>query len=100
MVFAVSSYLEELAKNIIVDKEIKELINREDRDFRICTSCSGPVLIPTDFVPPKSNDIKIHIGEHILFLSLIQARFTRRIHKSLVDQYYWILEKGLDCQVD
>jgi hypothetical protein len=95
-----SSYLEAVARNIIVDKEIKELINREKRDFRVCTSCCGPVLVPTDLVSPKTSDVVIQIGEHSLFVSLNQALYMRRMHKSLLDQYLLITENGLECNVD
>ncbi|MCD4845496.1 MAG: hypothetical protein K8R25_13525 [Methanosarcinales archaeon] len=87
MVNNISSYSDAVAQSIIVDKEIKEYINKHDRDFRICTSCRGPVLMPIDIIPSKPGDIKVKIGDNTLFMSLFQAEFTRRIHKSLLTDY-------------
>ncbi|MBE0522947.1 MAG: hypothetical protein IBX40_01205 [Methanosarcinales archaeon] len=95
-----SSYREAVAKSLIIDDEIKELIKKEDRDFRICTSCSGPLLIPTDIVPSKPSDLEVEIGDNSLFISFNQARYTHRFHKSLLDQYYWVMEMGLECDID
>ncbi|MDF1557756.1 MAG: hypothetical protein P1P80_06205 [ANME-2 cluster archaeon] len=95
------SYLEAVARSFIVDDEVKEFINREDRDFRICTSCSGPVIVPTDLVPAKPTDVEVKVGENSLFVSIIQSRFTRRIHSSILDQYHWMMESNLDsCELD
>lgn len=95
-----SSYREAVAESIIVDEEIKELIKKENRDFRVCTSCSGPLLIPTDIVPSKPSDLEVEIGDNSLFISFNQAIYTRRFHKSLLDQYYWVIEKDLECDIE
>lgn len=95
-----SSYREAVSKSFIVDQEIKDHITKEDRDFRICTTCSGPVLIPVDIVPSKPGDIEIKIGDNSLFISLVQARFTRRVHKSLLDHQYWMWEDQSNCDLD
>lgn len=95
-----SSYREALAKNFIVDNEVKDFINREDRDFRVCTSCSGPVLVPLDMAPAKTSDIEIKVGDNTLFVSIVMAQYTRRIHKSMLDQYMWFLENGQGCGLD
>lgn len=96
-----SSYREAVAKSLIIDDEIKELVTKEGRDFRVCTSCSGPLLIPTDMVPSKPSDLEVEIGDNSLFISFNQARYTHRIHKSLIDQYYWVMEtNGPECDID
>ena len=87
MVKIISSYSDAVAKSIIVDAQVKEYINKEDRDFRICTTCKGPLLVPTDIISSKPDDIKVRIGENFLFLSLFQAQYTRRIHKSLITDH-------------
>lgn len=84
---SMSSYSDAVAESIIVDKEIREFINNHDRDFRLCTTCRGPVLVPIDTIPSKPDDIKIKIGDNTLFMSLFQAEYTRRIHKSLLTEY-------------
>lgn len=95
-----SSYREAVAKNFIVDDEVKNFINREDRDFRVCTSCSGPVLVPLDMARAKSSDIEIQVGDNTLFVSIVMARYTRRIDRSMLDQYMWFLENGQGCELD
>ena len=37
--------------------EVIEYINKRDCDFRICTSCGGPILLPTRIKPPKKTDL-------------------------------------------
>ena len=95
------SYREAVAKSFIVDDEVKEFITQEDRDFRICTSCGGPVLAPTDLVPAKPTDVEVKVGENSLFVSIIQARFTRRIHSSMLDQDHYMMSADLSrCVLD
>ncbi len=89
-----------MAKNFIIDDEVKDFINKEDRDFRICTSCSGPVLVPLDMARAKSSDIEIKVGDNTLFVSIVMAQYIRRIHKSILDQYMWFLENGQSCELD
>ena len=98
--FFLSSYREAVARNFIVDDEVKDFINREDRDFRVCTSCSGPVLVPVDLARVKTSDIEIKIGDNTLFVSIVMARYTRRIHRSMLDQYMWLMENGPGCELD
>lgn len=95
-----STYREAVAQNLIIDDEIRKLITREGRDFRVCTSCSGPLLIPTDVMPSKSSDIQIEIGDNSLFVSMNIIRYTRRIHRSLLDQYHWVMENSIQCDPD
>jgi len=52
-------------------------------------------------VPSKPSDLEVEIGENSLFISFNQARYTHRIHKSLIDQYYWVMEtNGPECDID
>ena len=64
---------------IAVDDEVKNLIISEGRDYRICTACTGPALVPTTVKGPKTSDIKVPIGNNTLYISLVQARYVRRI---------------------
>lgn len=64
---------------IAVDDDVKRLIISEGRDYRICTSCTGPALVPTTVKVPKESDIKIPVGNNILYISLVQARYIRRV---------------------
>jgi len=66
-------------KQIEVDPEVVELINRSGQDFRVCTDCSGPVLLPIEYKSPKSSDIKILVGKNVLYISRLQARYINRV---------------------
>ncbi|MCL1979035.1 MAG: hypothetical protein FWG60_02625 [Methanomassiliicoccaceae archaeon] len=70
--------------DIIVDDDVKELIMSEGRDYRISTSCTGPALVPTTVKRPKESDIKIPVGNNTLFISIVQARYVRRITKDML----------------
>ncbi|MCL2032330.1 MAG: hypothetical protein FWG96_03560 [Methanomassiliicoccaceae archaeon] len=51
----------------------------ERRDYRICTSCTGPALVPTTVKMPKESDIRIPVGNNTLYVSRVQARYINRI---------------------
>jgi len=67
------------AMDIIVDDAVKEMILSEKKDFRVCTACSGPALVPITVKAPKSSDIKIPIGDNILYISAVQASYIKRV---------------------
>jgi len=69
---------------IPVDDDVKKLIMSEGRDYRVCTSCTGPALVPTTVKSPKPSDIKIPIGNNTLFISLVQARYIRKVTFDMV----------------
>jgi len=64
---------------IPVEDDVKKLIISEGRDYRVCTSCTGPALVPTTVKRPKESDIKIPIGKNTLYVSLVQARYIRKV---------------------
>ena len=64
---------------ITVDDDVRRLIMSEGRDYRICTSCTGPALVPTTVKGPKTSDIKIPIGDNTLYISIVQSRYIRRV---------------------
>jgi len=64
---------------IAVDNDVKKLIMSEGRDYRVCTACTGPALVPTTVKMPKESDIRIPIGNNTLFISRVQARYISRI---------------------
>ena len=68
----------------IIDSDVESLILKSKKDFRLCTTCGGPLLVPTELKPSKPSDIRIKIGDSILYVSKIQARFTRRIDKFML----------------
>ncbi len=69
---------------VIVTPEVIEYINRRNCDFRICTSCGGPVLLPVRIKPPKRSDLLLKAGDHTIYISIHQARFLHSIHMEMV----------------
>lgn len=64
---------------IIVDDDVRELIMSEGRDYRICTSCTGPALVPITVKTFKDSDIVIPVGKNRLYISIVQARYINRV---------------------
>ncbi len=61
--------------DIKVDDDVKKMIMSEGRDYRVCTACMGPALVPTTVKGPKDSDIKIPIGDNTLYISRVQAMY-------------------------
>ena len=51
---------------IHVTDEVLEYINKRKCDFRICTSCGGPILLPITMKPPKANDFQVRAGDYTI----------------------------------
>ena len=64
--------------------DVIEYINKRDCDFRICTSCGGPILLPTRIKPPKKTDLLLRAGNHMIYVSVHQARFLHSIHMEMI----------------
>ena len=73
--------------HIKVSEEVKEYVLEKKRNFRICTSCGGPILLSTSVKPPKSTDIEIYVGDYIIYISMYQARFMDSINMDMVPKY-------------
>lgn len=73
--------------DIVVSDDVKSYILRKNTDFRVCTSCGGPVLLSTTVKPPKPSDYEIYIGENIIYVSMYQARYLDRIDMDMVPAY-------------
>jgi hypothetical protein len=71
-------------KSIEVDKEVVDFLKDQDEDFRISTSCYGPILIPVSMKSPKESDIQVKCGDRVLFISRVQASYINRIDKSML----------------
>lgn len=80
---------------IMVDPKVIEFVKSSGEDYRVSTSCSGPIIIPTSVKPPKDNDLRVKCGEHTLFISRVQARYINRITLDMV----YDPEKGLSCSM-
>jgi len=73
--------------DIVVSDDVKSYIIQRNIDFRVCTSCGGPVLLSTTVKPPKPSDYEIYIGDNIIYVSIYQARYLDRIDIDMVPAY-------------
>ncbi len=73
-------------QRITVDQEVIDFILRNKRDYRVSTSCSGPVIVPTSVKPPKDTDLKVKVGENTLYISRVQARYIDRVTPDMLDE--------------
>ena len=71
-------------KEFQISESIIKLIKNQKRDYRVCTSCGGAILLPTAIKRPKPNDIKIPVGENYLYVSATQARYIDVIDDSML----------------
>ncbi len=69
---------------ITIVPEVIAYINQRDCDFRICTSCGGPILLPVRVKSPKKTDLLLKAGNHTIYVSIHQARFLNRIHMDMI----------------
>ncbi len=61
---------------IEVDEGVIKMIESEGQDYRVCTACMGPALVPVSVKKPKETDIKIAVGNHTLYVSRLQAQYV------------------------
>lgn len=76
-----------LPEDITVNEDVAEYIERRGCDFRICTSCGGPILLPISMKPPKSTDLKVRSGNHTIYISIHQARYLHSIHRGMLPAF-------------
>ncbi len=76
-------------KQFLISEEVVNYIKEQKRDYRVCTSCGGPILLPIAIKKPKPNDIKVPVGEHILYISAVQARYIDVIDDSMLMTYLY-----------
>ncbi len=69
---------------IPIDDDVRQYINSQGCDFRICTACMGPALVPVSVKPPKSTDIQIPVGGQTLYISRVQARYIDRVSMDML----------------
>ena len=73
--------------NIVVSDDVKSYILQRNIDFRVCTTCGGPVLLATVVKPPKPSDLEIYVGDNIIYVSMYQARYLDRIDMEMITAY-------------
>ncbi len=71
-------------KDIRVAEEVIEYIKNSKRDYRVSTSCYGPVIVPIQVKPPKDTDLKIKVGPQTLYISQVQARYIDIITMDMI----------------
>jgi hypothetical protein len=69
---------------VTIVPEVIEYIKKRDCDFRICTSCGGPILLPIRIKPPKKTDLLLRAGNHMIYVSVHQSRFLHNIRMDMV----------------
>lgn len=69
---------------IQVDDDVKQYIQSRGCDFRVCTACMGPALVPTRVKAPKESDLKIPIGDHTLYISRVQLMYIDRVSMDML----------------
>ncbi|HOB17799.1 MAG TPA: hypothetical protein PKK74_03790 [Candidatus Methanoculleus thermohydrogenotrophicum] len=75
-------------RSIYVTDDVRSYILKRKRDFRLSTACSGPVLLPASFKPPKVTDLQIPIGDYTIYVSKYQARHINSIHRGMIPIFF------------
>lgn len=68
-----------MESNIVVSDDVRKMIEDSGQDYRISTACRGSVMVPVSIKPPKDTDIRIPVGNNILYISRVQARYIRTV---------------------
>ena len=69
---------------IIVDDDVKQMIIDAKQDYRVCTACRGPVLVPISIKPPKASDVIIPVGDQKIYVSRVQADYVDQISMDML----------------
>jgi hypothetical protein len=83
-------------KDIEIDDDIVEFIKQQGMDYRVSTTCSGAMILPTSYKPPKPSDLRVDVNGHRLYISRVQAQYINKIDKTMLTKLdYSKLEKYL-----
>lgn len=69
---------------ITVDEDVKNLIIKAKQDYRVCTACRGPALVPITVKKPKDTDLRIPVGKQTLFISIVQSMYINRVSMDML----------------
>lgn len=69
---------------ITVANDVISYMDERGGDFRVSTSCSGPMLMPVRVKPAKTSDIPIRAGEHLIYISRYQIQWISEITMRMV----------------
>ncbi|MCD1293975.1 hypothetical protein CUJ83_03060 [Methanocella sp. CWC-04] len=76
-------------KQFRISDSVLNYIKEQKRDYRVCTSCGGAILLPTAIKRPKPSDIKIPVGDNYLYVSAMQAKYIDIIDDSMLVSYLY-----------
>ncbi len=76
------------SQGIYVTEDVRAYVLQRKRDFRVSTSCSGPILLPVSVKPPKATDLQVPIGDYTVYISKYQARYIDSIHRGMIPIFY------------
>lgn len=76
-------------KEFHITEGIINFIKEQKRDYRVCTSCGGAILLPIAIKRPKPNDIKVPVGDNTLYISATQAKYIDTIDESMLMTYLY-----------
>ncbi|MDI3506468.1 MAG: hypothetical protein PWQ69_448 [Methanomicrobiaceae archaeon] len=76
------------SQGIYITEDVRSYILRRKHDFRVSTSCGGPILLPVSVKPPKATDLQIQVGDHTVYVSKYQARYLDCIHRGMIPIFY------------
>lgn len=77
----------DLSPGITLTEEVQKYLGEQPCDYRICTSCGGPLLLPVSVKRPKPSDIRIPVGRRTLYISRYQAPFLDLIDADIIPRY-------------
>jgi len=76
------------SQGIYITEDVRSYILRRKHDFRVSTSCGGPILLPVSVKPPKATDLQIPVGDYTVYVSKYQARYLDCIHRGMIPIFY------------
>lgn len=85
---------------IRISDEVVAFIGKRQCDFRISTSCGGPILLPVSIKPPKSTDIQVPAGDFTIFISIHQARYLSTVHMGMIPYFMDEVDEHAPCTYD
>ncbi len=84
-------------RQIKVETEVQDFIRNANKDYRLCTTCGGPAIVPVEMSVPKDSDIKMRFGYNTLHISKVQARYIRQVEMGMLMGYLnYCKRKGLE----
>jgi len=69
---------------IKIDPEMREYIKNSFSELRVCTTCDGPILLPTRIKPPKMTDVVLDVEGRTFYISAVQAPMIKSINMSML----------------